>query len=239
MRESQICAGWQLRTIIVLVSWLALTATGVAAKDTGIVGYSGQDGLTCNTCHAGGVAPDVRFEGPATVAAGQTALFRFIVTSHGSEQIAAGFDVSANGGTLARAPDDFGVRESTFANAVEVTHTQPRENDENGEASWLFAWRAPDALGEDTLFGAGNSVDGFFDRAGDGSATATFDVRVRCAGDCSDDETVTIDELVRGIDVALGAEPLDDCPLADGNGDGSVSISELVAAVDSAMNGCP
>jgi hypothetical protein len=213
-----------LRSTVILVVWLSVTATSAAGKESGIVGYSGQDGFSCNSCHSGGVAPDVRFEGPTAVATGQTALFRFIVTSHGSEQIAAGFDVSEEG---------------TFANAVEVTHTQPRDNDENGEASWLFAWRAPDTLEEDTLYGAGNSVDGFVTQTGDGSATTTFNVQVGCAGDCSDDETVTVDELVRGIDIALGTEPLDDCRLADGNGDGSVSISELVAAVDSAVNGCP
>jgi hypothetical protein len=216
-----------------------VTATGVAAKDSGIVGYSGQDGLICNTCHAGGVAPDVRFEGPGMVAAGQTALFRFVVTSHSSEQISAGFNVSADGGILAAVPEDFGVKAQTFANALELTHTRPRDNDDNGEASWLFAWQAPVTLEDDVLFGAGNSVDDNLGQDGDESAATTFDVRVRCAGDCSDDEVVTVDELVRGIDIALGGGSLDDCRLADGNGDGSVSISELVAAVDSAVNGCP
>lgn len=239
MRERKILVGSQVRRTILLVCWLALMAPRAGAKDSGIVGYSGEDGLTCNTCHAGGVAPDVRFEGPTVVAAGQTALFRFVVTSHGSEQLFAGFNVSANGGTLARVSDDFGVKDQIFGDAVELTHTQPRENDEDGEASWLFAWQAPETLEEDTLYGAGNSVDGFFDQAGDESAATTLLVNVGCPGDCSDDETVTVDELVRGIDAALGTEPLDDCRLADGNGDGSVSISELVAAVDSAMNGCP
>jgi hypothetical protein len=226
------------RSVTTIIAAL-LVASSAEARSNGIVGYSGQDGLTCDTCHAGGVVPDVRFEGPTTVAAGRTALFRFTVRSHGSEQILAGFNVSATAGTLSAVPEDRGVRASTFAGAVEVTHTQPRDNDDNDEATWLFAWRAPDALGDDVLFGAGNSVDGFEDQSGDESATATVDIRVRCAGDCSDDEAVTVDEVVHGIDIALGGQPLEDCPLADGDGDGSVSISDLVAAVDSAMNGCP
>jgi hypothetical protein len=135
--------------------------------------------------------------------------------------------------------EDTGVRAQTFAGAVEVTHTRPRQNDDNDEASWLFTWQAPATLEDSALFGAGNSVDGFGDQCGDESATATIDIRVGCPGDCSDDESVTVDELVLGIDIALGGEAIPECPLVDGNGDGSVSISELVAAVDSAVNGCP
>jgi hypothetical protein len=213
--------------------------TAAVARSNGIAGYSGQDGFTCSTCHAGGVAPAVRLEGPTTVAAGQTALFRFVVRSDDTDQTSAGFNVSANGGILGTVPADTGVKTQTFANAVEVTHTTPRRNDGNDETSWSFAWQAPDVLEDDTLFGAGNSVDGFDDQSGDESATTTIDVRVRCAGDCTDDEVVSVDELVRGIEIALGGGSIDDCPLVDGNGDGSVSISDLVAAVDSAVNGCP
>jgi hypothetical protein len=217
-----------------------MAGSNAEARSNGIIDFSGQDGLSCDTHHAGGVAPEVAFEGPTTVAAGQTALYRFVVRSHGPEQVAAGLNVSANGGILAALPSS-GIRamENARTGEIEITHTQPRGNDQNDEASWLFTWQAPEELEEDTLFGAGNSIDGFGDESGDESAATTIDVRVRCAGDCSDDETVTVDELVRGIDVALGGEPIDDCPLVDGNGDGSVSISELVAAVDSAVNGCP
>lgn len=226
------------RIALITVAAITLSASGAGARSSGISGYSGEDGLTCETCHTGGVAPDVEIDGPTTVAAGQTALFRFVVRSHGEQQIAAGFDVSATDGFLDTVPGT-GAKVLPFAGLNEVTHTQPRYNDENGETSWPFTWKAPDAMGQQTLFAAGNSVDGFVDQDGDQSATTTFDVEVRCAGDCSDDELVSVDELVRGIEIALGGEPLDDCPLADGNGDGSVSISDLVAAVASAVNGCP
>jgi len=228
------------RSALLYLAVVSLMTGPAEARSNGIIDYSGQDGLSCSSHHAGGVVPDVRFEGPTTVAAGQTAIFRFVVRSHGPQQIAAGFNVSADRGTPGVLPGN-GIRamENRRTGGIEITHTQPRENDENEEAAWLFTWRAPDARQAARLFGAGNSVDVFGDESGDESATTTIDIRVRCAGDCSDDETVSVDELIRNIDVALGGYPIDDCPLADGNGDGTVSISELVAAVDSAVNGCP
>jgi hypothetical protein len=59
-----------------------------------------------------------------------------------------------------------------------------------------------------------------------------------CTGDCSGDGQVTIEELVRGVAIALGDLNVLECPPFDANGDGSVSIDELVAAVDDALNGC-
>jgi len=60
-----------------------------------------------------------------------------------------------------------------------------------------------------------------------------------CPGDCNGDATVTVDELVRGVNIALGAQPLANCPVFDRNGSGSVEINELVQAVNAALNGCP
>lgn len=59
-----------------------------------------------------------------------------------------------------------------------------------------------------------------------------------CPGDCDSDDTVVISELVRGVRIALGDALLDDCPAFDTNGDGAVRVSELVAAVLAALNGC-
>jgi protocatechuate 3,4-dioxygenase beta subunit len=59
-----------------------------------------------------------------------------------------------------------------------------------------------------------------------------------CAGDCSGDGTVSIDELVRGVNMALGNAPLDDCDRFDRDGNRLVSVAELVAAVNSALRGC-
>jgi hypothetical protein len=60
----------------------------------------------------------------------------------------------------------------------------------------------------------------------------------QCAGDCNADGNVTIDELLVGVQIVLDLRPAIDCPPVDDDGDGSVTISELVRAVDTALNGC-
>lgn len=60
-----------------------------------------------------------------------------------------------------------------------------------------------------------------------------------CPGDCSEDGTVTVDELVRGVAIALGNATLDTCTAMDRSGDGSVTVDELIAAVNNALDGCP
>lgn len=59
-----------------------------------------------------------------------------------------------------------------------------------------------------------------------------------CLGDCGGDGTVGVAELVRGVGIALGVIPLTGCPAFDGNRDQAVGISELVSAVNNALNGC-
>jgi hypothetical protein len=60
-----------------------------------------------------------------------------------------------------------------------------------------------------------------------------------CVGDCNGDGTVTINELVSAVGVALGSGDLATCPAVDANGDGVVTVDELVAAVTDALSGCP
>jgi hypothetical protein len=59
-----------------------------------------------------------------------------------------------------------------------------------------------------------------------------------CVGDCSANGLVTTNELVLGINVALGLKPLDACRPFDANRDGAISIAELLSSVVDAMNGC-
>jgi hypothetical protein len=61
---------------------------------------------------------------------------------------------------------------------------------------------------------------------------------VPCTGDCNGDDTVTIDELVEGVNIALGMGRLDQCPAFDCNGDGTVTVDCLVKAVNTALDGC-
>lgn len=59
-----------------------------------------------------------------------------------------------------------------------------------------------------------------------------------CAGDCSGDEQVTVDELVTAVNIALELRPVADCVAIDGNGDHQVTVDELVTAVNRALTGC-
>jgi hypothetical protein len=64
----------------------------------------------------------------------------------------------------------------------------------------------------------------------------TVIVQINIPGDCNGDGVVTIDELILGVNIALGNLPLTDCPAFDTNRDGMVSIDELIAAVNAALN---
>ena len=59
-----------------------------------------------------------------------------------------------------------------------------------------------------------------------------------CIGDCDGSGAISIDELVAGVNLALGASGTACAPL-DGDGNGDIAINELVTAVAGALNGCP
>jgi hypothetical protein len=59
-----------------------------------------------------------------------------------------------------------------------------------------------------------------------------------CTGDCNGDGAVTIDELLTGVSIALGAD-VALCPSFLAGADGSVSIDQLITAVGFALNQCP
>jgi hypothetical protein len=54
-------------------------------------------------------------------------------------------------------------------------------------------------------------------------------------GDCKGDGSVTVNELVIAVNIALGQKELSECPAADQNGDGQVTIDELVVIVAAAL----
>jgi len=60
----------------------------------------------------------------------------------------------------------------------------------------------------------------------------------RCVGDCNVDGIVAIDELVHAVAIAGGADGTASCAALDRDGDGVVSIAEVVAAVGGALAGC-
>lgn len=60
-----------------------------------------------------------------------------------------------------------------------------------------------------------------------------------CVGDCDNGGSVTVDELVKGVSIALDDTNLNSCVAFDSDGSGAVTIDELVTAVNAALNGCP
>jgi hypothetical protein len=50
---------------------------------------------------------------------------------------------------------------------------------------------------------------------------------------------VSVDELIRGVTIALGLQPVSVCPAVDRNNSGEVTIDELIAAIGIALDGCP
>lgn len=61
---------------------------------------------------------------------------------------------------------------------------------------------------------------------------------VPCVGDCDSDAQVTVDEILRGVGMALGTSTVDDCPAFDANGDHVISVDEIIGAVVKALEGC-
>jgi len=60
----------------------------------------------------------------------------------------------------------------------------------------------------------------------------------QCVGDCNGDNSVAINELIVGVNIALGSSAVSACPSFDTNGDGSVAINELILAVNNALGSC-
>ncbi|MEO8604901.1 MAG: hypothetical protein ABI629_20205, partial [bacterium] len=90
------------------------------------------------------------------------------------------------------------------------------------------------------------SADGCYDDQAVHVADADVDVAfclgtpdpVPCAGDCEGDRVVDITDLVRGVQIVLGVDDLVACPAMDANGDGALTVDELVHAINNALSGC-
>ena len=59
-----------------------------------------------------------------------------------------------------------------------------------------------------------------------------------CAGDCDNSGDVTVDELVKGVNIALDNADITTCPQFDLDGSGTVTVDKIVKAVNVALNGC-
>ena len=70
------------------------------------------------------------------------------------------------------------------------------------------------------------------------AVAAGAQMSVVCDGDCNGDNTVAINELITGVNIALGNQEVSTCSAFDANAGGSVAINELIAGVNNALNGC-
>lgn len=60
-----------------------------------------------------------------------------------------------------------------------------------------------------------------------------------CTGDCDGDDAVSVDELMKGVNIALGTEGVEFCSYFDRNLDRAVTVDELIAASTADLLGCP
>ena len=60
-----------------------------------------------------------------------------------------------------------------------------------------------------------------------------------CLGDCDGGNSVTVDEIITGVNIGLGTAAIDGCLAFDSNADGLVTVDEIVTAVNNALSGCP
>jgi hypothetical protein len=59
-----------------------------------------------------------------------------------------------------------------------------------------------------------------------------------CVGDCDGNGTVTVDEIVTMVNIALGNVPVTECEAGDSDGSGTVTVDEILTAIQNALNGC-
>lgn len=58
-------------------------------------------------------------------------------------------------------------------------------------------------------------------------------------GDCDRSGDVTVDEVITGVNIALGSAQRESCTEADGDGDLAVSVDEVITGVNAALSGVP
>jgi len=71
------------------------------------------------------------------------------------------------------------------------------------------------------------------------SAALRAQAQSSCVGDCNSDLSVTVDEIVLAVNIALGVASLTECQSADANSDQEVTVDEILALVTFALQGCP
>ena len=68
--------------------------------------------------------------------------------------------------------------------------------------------------------------------------TTPATTNLSCAGDCNDDGSVAVDELLTLVNIALGTADVSTCAAGDLNHNGQITVDEILAGVSAALNGC-
>jgi hypothetical protein len=140
-----------ITTFFLVIIFGALIYAGIS-KFTGIVGRTEKNGVGC-TCH--NVQRDnsvqVQITGPDTLIKGQSGEYQ--ITLSGGPAVQGGFNVASFLGTLSP------VDASSQLMLSELTHTNPKTFS-GGSVSWSFNFTAANQVYTDTIFSAGNSVNG-------------------------------------------------------------------------------
>lgn len=69
--------------------------------------------------------------------------------------------------------------------------------------------------------------------------TAPVAATAACTGDCDAGGSVTVDEIITGVNIALGTAALSTCTAFDASGDSAVTVDEIVTSIGAALEGCP
>jgi len=59
-----------------------------------------------------------------------------------------------------------------------------------------------------------------------------------CVGDCGGDSGVTVDEVIRAVNILLGTQPIMNCRRGDEDVNGEITCAEVNRAVNNALMGC-
>jgi hypothetical protein len=161
------------KALLGTTAFLVLTSLStVSARETGITGFAGNNGLICTTCHFSALTPPtVTFSGQTYLRTGQTALYQFIIS--GGNEIAGGLDIAVGNGSLATAQADTQLLND------EITHTFPQLVNADRENVWQIEFTAPLTEEIVTMYGAGNSVNFNGMNTGDRPNSTTLDIDVR------------------------------------------------------------
>lgn len=168
-----------MKALRIAVSLAAFLATGSAyANNGGLPGYSGKPsaiapaGESCNQCHTGGTAPTVIINGPATLAAGQSAEYTLVVTT---AAIRAGGGIAGSDGVVLT--NVAGLRDS-FGEMVQNAPLTVN----GGSATFRFMVKAPSTGTALKLWAVGLAANNSGNQTGDRAAHATRDVTITGGG---------------------------------------------------------